>query len=694
MKHKPFKRLGALVLAGAMLLGVLPALTGEPVVPAAAAVETAAGLSVAFADKDFAVGKAIGLDVEGASGNVSYQWKVDGTTVGTSATYTPKEADLAKWITVTVTAGGDSVEAKMFFSKLPVLYIDTEGGQAITSKEKYIDANLRVQGTDTFNADDYKLYDGLTEIRGRGNSTWGQPKKPYRLKLDKKTDMFGMGKSKHWVLLANYMDESLQRNTLAYNLSASMGMEHCSTVFVDVVLNGDFVGNYQFCENIRVDPNRVDIFDWETFCEDVAAVIIDTEGLDDDTAGDLEDAMAEDMAWITSGSVSLNGKTYKIQDYDVEVPNITGGYLIELDAYFDEISKFDTASGQPIMFKNPEYVVTNDDMFNYVKDYIQAFEDAVESADYTSQYEGETVHYSDMYDMDALVDYWLISEIFFNEEINKKSTYMHKEIDEKMKMGPIWDMDYSSGGEGQTYRTENWATLYFNSGEHSSSQTRNWYKYLIKDPYFFMKAQERYWVIRGDHVEAMLDEIDVNYDLLKESAAANGKRWGYGSSFDSYVNSLRNWFNTHLTWLDKQMATQDALRDSLGYHSSSRLAMTLSDSKGAALAADTAAKAPADGAIVTGQGVKVSIQCGSSTDGTAVLYVNGREIGRTASTANKTLTLDIPAQKLTAEPGEKNVIEVKIIQADGAVNGSRYVTVLETLAAKPAQKDMGRNIAQ
>ena len=666
------KRLGAVLLACAMLLGIL----AGAATPAAAA----EGFAVSFADPYAKVGQPIHVAVENASSDaISYSWTVDGVGVGSGSTYTPTENDLMKWIAVTVICGSDSATAQMFFSELPVVYINTEGGQAITSKETYIDATLTVQGNETYNSETTKLYNGATEIRGRGNSTWSQPKKPYRLKLDKKTDLLGMGKSKHWVLLANYLDESLLRNTLAYNLSGAMGMEQMATVFVDVVLNGDFVGNYQLCENIRVDPTRGDIFDWESFAEDSAAVIADANGMDEDTAGDLESYMAEtDMGWITSGSFTFGGVTYSLADYpDIEIPSITGGYLLELDEYYDEVSKFRTNSNQPIMFKNPEFVNTNKDMMNYVQTYVQAFEDAVQSDSYTASYEGETVHYSDLYDFDALVDYWLINEIFFNEELNKKSTYMHKDIDGLMKMGPIWDMDWSSGGEGQTYHTEQWATRYYST----NAQANNWYKYLIQDPWFFIKAQERYWEIRDDQVADMLAEIDSSYALLKTSAKANGERWGYGSDYKKYVDNLRNWFTSHLAWLDEQMATQDILRNSLGYSASSRLTLTLADTTGKALQKDTAVHAPADGVADKGLPLQLTIQGGSSTDGTAVLYINGRRISETATQANSTVTVVVPADSLTARAGEKNVLEVQIEKADGSINASSYVTVLAQAVA-------------
>ena len=487
-----------------------------------------------------------------------------------------------------------------------------------------------------------------------------------------------MGKNKHWVLLANYMDESLQRNALAYNLSGAMGMEQMSTVFVDVVLNGDFVGNYQLCENIRVDPTRVDIFDWENFAEDSAAVIADENGMDEDTTDDLTDHMAENMGWITSGAVTFGGVTYTIADYpDIEIPDITGGYLLELDEYYDEISKFRTDSSQPIMFKNPEYVNTNKDMIGYVQEYVQAFEDAVRSDSYTAYYEGETLHYSELYDFDALVDYWLINEIFFNEELNKKSTYMYKDIDGLMKMGPIWDMDWSSGGEGQTYISNEWATRHYST----NAQANSWYKYLIQDPYFIVRAQERYWEIRYAQVADMMAELDSNEQLLQTSAKANGERWGYRSDYSKYVDTLRNWLNTHLSWMDTQMTTQESLWTSLGYSASSRLTLTLTDTTGKQLQKDTAVHAPADGVASMGLPLQLTVQCGSNTDGIAALYVNGRRISETATQANSTITVVVPADSLNAPAGEKNVLEIQIEKADGSINASRYVTVLAEAVA-------------
>lgn len=614
---------------------------------------TADDFIVKFTSTYAEVGKELSVEVEGAK-KVTYEWTIGGEVIENDTnSYTPTEEDLEKWIEVRAKAFGKTSTTNMYFSKLPVVYIDTNGA-AIESKEDYVDAMMMIQGNATYNPDTTTLYDGVIEIRGRGNTTWEKPKKPYKLKLDEKTDVFGMGENKHWVLLANYLDESLMRNTLAYDLSGAMGMNQMSTVWVDVVMNGEYAGNYQFCEQVRVDEERVDVFDWEGFAEDSAAVIAEAEELDED---DLAEYMLENMEWVTSGQVDFEDNTYKIADYkDIEIPSINGGYLLEIDEYFDEVSKFKTTTLQPVMFKNPEFVSTNKDMMNYVKNYVQAFEYAVYSADYTAKHEGEQVHYSELFDMEALVDYWILNEIFHNEDFNKKSTYLHKDIDGLMKMGPMWDMDWSSGAAGTSTTSVNqWTTLKFST----NAQAGQWYKGLVKDPYFLMRVRERYLEIREHQIQDMLDSIDVHYEYLKESGAVDTELWtrtteaygyGRGETFEKDVQNLRNWLNHHVAWIDQQMETEDSL-----------VSAFMERSEDVKLDAS-----------VNGKGMILKID--SAYSGEAVVFVNGRKCDE-IQIAGGSASCEIPAKMLTADSGKKNVIEVKILDDLGDVAARNFVTV-------------------
>ena len=93
---------------------------------------------------------------------------------------------------------------------LPTIYIETEGGRPIVSKEDYVDAVLHY-----VDSNGVKTYDALG-VRGRGNSTWNLEKKPYRIKFAEKQEFMGSkrAKAKSWTLLANFADKTLLRNAV------------------------------------------------------------------------------------------------------------------------------------------------------------------------------------------------------------------------------------------------------------------------------------------------------------------------------------------------------------------------------------------------------------------------------------------------------------------------------------------------
>ena len=141
---------------------------------------------------------------------------------------------------------------------IPTVHIDTKGA-GIYDKENYVDGTITIK-------DPYKLYSDVTEfsaamgIRGRGNSTWSFPKKPYKVKLKEKASIFGMGADKEWALLANYSDRTLMRNILAMKLSEMCGFSWTPHMYsVHVYLNDKYQGVYTLCEHKKVHKDRVDI---------------------------------------------------------------------------------------------------------------------------------------------------------------------------------------------------------------------------------------------------------------------------------------------------------------------------------------------------------------------------------------------------------------------------------------------------
>ena len=515
--------------------------------------EVNAAESISFVNEYEKVGQEIKVDTSALEGELTYKWSVDGKAVSTEATYTPSANDENKFIEVIVNDGTTDYVAKTFLSKLPVIYIDIENGATVTSKDVYLDSQLTMQGNDEWNSETTKLYVGASEIKGRGNSTWGLPKKPYRLKFDKGIDLFGYGKSKHWVLLANYYDTTFLRNKIGYDLAGDMDIPYMQSILVDLVMNGEYVGNYQFCEHVRIDDERVEVTDWEGIGEDAAAAIVEANDLGDDALDELEGTMAENFSWIDTDSIQYNNVTYKVSDY-IEYPDVSGGYLLEMDTNYDEVSKFRTNDNVPIMFKGPEFANTSKSMMNYVKTYIQAFEDAVKAPNYTAEHEDTVKHYTELFDMQSLVDNWLIQELFFNEDFMKKSTYMYKDHGELFKMGPVWDLDWASGAEQSAAKPYNqWQTTYFNA----DCQRDQWYKYMAKDPYFIKLAQERYLEIRDSYIVEMMNDIDTYSEQIAVSAQKTLDIWRKGKNYESEMTKFKTWMNNRLEFLDDKIADFD-----------------------------------------------------------------------------------------------------------------------------------------
>lgn len=455
---------------------------------------------------------------------VSYIWYINGTWLATSNIYAPTAltimeiGEIRVWVIV-------KIQGKTYFKPavgsfttqvsdpLPVIRINTENSADITSKEDYLKADMAIEAD---GLDEAQLYDGKIDIRGRGNATWTMyPKKPYKIKLDKKADLFGMGANKHWALLANYRDRTFMRNTLAFDLSSHLGLPTTQSVFVKVILNGQDVGVYELCEQIRVGKTRVDIMDWE------------------DEATDETDL---------SALTSANG-------YDT-----TGGFLIELNGYYDEVSKFKTTHDVPITVKSPEYLNTNDEMFHYLTGYIQDFEDAVYAENFINS-KGQ--HYSELFDVDDLVDYWIVNEFMGNLDSGSwSSTYMYKDIGgDKFHMGPVWDFDSSSGNyldhSQQSYPNQ-WVP----------GRQGKWYRQLYRDKTFVAKLRERYMENR-DYLESMLTLAESYYEQLFTQANADHAYWVIPTSFSYDCNLLIGWMSDRIAFMDEQFETVDTAYASL-----------------------------------------------------------------------------------------------------------------------------------
>ncbi len=143
-------------------------------------------------------------------------------------------------------------EAEITIAKL---IIKTKDGQEITSKKDYLKASFEF-----VMEDGKKTYKG--KIRGRGNSTWGRPKKPYKIKLKDKESLFGMKAEKKWVLLANHLDPTMMLTATAMKVGEQLEIPYTNHIIpIDVTINGVYRGQYNLTEQVEVKKNRVNVED-------------------------------------------------------------------------------------------------------------------------------------------------------------------------------------------------------------------------------------------------------------------------------------------------------------------------------------------------------------------------------------------------------------------------------------------------
>ena len=100
----------------------------------------------------------------------------------------------------------------------------------------------------------------VKKISGRGNTAWDAIKKSYTIKLEDAADILGMGMAKTWILNANYYDGAYIRNQIGFEIARKGGIAYVpEEQFVDLYINGEYMGLYQLMEKIEAGKNRLDI---------------------------------------------------------------------------------------------------------------------------------------------------------------------------------------------------------------------------------------------------------------------------------------------------------------------------------------------------------------------------------------------------------------------------------------------------
>lgn len=402
-------------------------------------------------------------------------------------------------------------------TNLPAIRIFTSDGRGITSKEYYKYCTMYY----TDEQDNVTRYDSV-QVRGRGNSTWNLSKKPYRIKFNHKEKFLGKGyaNAKSWTLLANAGDKSLIRNAVTSAMGKRLGMKfNPAYKFVDLYLDGQYLGNYQISDQVQVRPHRVNIVEQE--------------------------------------------------EVPTDTSDITGGYLLELDRSYDfSMGKtgFMTSHYQlPINIHSPEEEVIAQSQLLYISAYVDEFERRLQSDQFTDRVEG----YRPMVDSTSLVNWYLGNEMSANVD-GFYSTYFYKDRDDSLLYwGPLWDFDIAYNNDNRTDRATTNNTTEQMMADVAYRGSKVWVQRMWEDPWFGRLVNRRFKEAVDGGMEAYLHTVvDSLSSLLEESQEQNYRLWGINkrayhevvvySTYDQYIADLKQFITDHLNYLSRELPMRTA----------------------------------------------------------------------------------------------------------------------------------------
>ena len=405
--------------------------------------------------------------------------------------------------------------------QVPVLRITTENGAQILNKKDYIKGTVVIEDPAGMYWDtprvELKMSKDKHGIRGRGNTTWDMPKKPYKIKFDEKVSIFGLGEDKEWVILANYADKTLLRNVVAMKLSEIVGMPWTPAMLpVEVYLNGEYLGCYTFSEHKKVSEHRVNL--------EIAG--------ENDNSGDA----------------------------------VTGDYYMEIEQNQDETTCFYTeVCGIPMMFSDPE--VPTDAQLQYVKGYFKEAETALRSSNFKDPETG----WQKYIDIETFAKAYLVNELVKNIDGNmRKSSFITKKKNDKFQMYHLWDYDLALGNcnylddeFGATDGPEGWFIKDYTWARYSPvGKHHQWFTILTKDPAFCSKVKQ-IWNENYAQLSNIPNFIDEMAAYINDAQKRNFQKWNIlytyvwpnvfeSGSYEQHVGYLKNYYSTRFNWLNSR----------------------------------------------------------------------------------------------------------------------------------------------
>ncbi len=362
----------------------------------------------------------------------------------------------------------------------------------IVSKESsdYLNCSVTIDGKGILDN-----YQGTARIRGRGNSSWlWYDKKPYRIKLDESSEILGLKKNRDWVLLPNYRDPTNLMNAFGFEVADWLGLPFTNhTRYVEVTLNGDYIGLYQLTEQVEQGSNRVDI-------DDTDGLLI---SLDADDGPELS-PNAGDNFWST---------------------------LFEL----------------PLSVKYPEDP-TPDQIYAIRNDFAK-LEQAINFYNYDSV--------AALLDIPSFIDYLIVQELVYNVEIDApRSVFMFRDKGGKYIMGPVWDFDagfdfdWSTMVTGHNFFNAQELVLGTNPANHTNGyRISNFFTQMFRNNQFVQEYKARWNEVKDsifEHAWVVMEDYMTN---LQDAMARDYERWPIDKNYTTEINRMETWLSDRISYL-------------------------------------------------------------------------------------------------------------------------------------------------
>ena len=381
---------------------------------------------------------------------------------------------------------------------LPVVYVNTQNHQAVTSTDTQIPATVYIDSI----LPEYRSLGSPAApfdatIKGRGNYTWRDfDKKPYKIKFAEKHKVLKMPNNRHWCLMAGADDNlGFLRNPSGYMVSKAMGLRWTPRMVpVEFVLNGKYMGLYFLTEHVRIASHRV--------------------------------------------------KIHEQADNETHTDSISGGWLVEIDNYASENNiSFNEGNGQFVMVSLREPEVLSSRQRTYLENQLHAINDAL--------YGDSESQVAQLVDLDEAAKYYLVQEILEDCESYHGSCFLYKDRDslgiaDPWKFGPVWDFGnaYNRYSEQWIYENPIWPQY--------------WIGQLASWPAFHQKVQENWYVFYHDHKDEVRAQISTLAGLIAQAAKNDAKVWkntrnyNDNSAMSSKLSDFLWRYDWRIRWLYSQ----------------------------------------------------------------------------------------------------------------------------------------------